>query len=100
MSRRIPEIGIRVALGARQAGVIGMVVKGGMQPVLLGAAVGVAASAIVMRVLESILFGVSALGPVTFATVPVLLLGVALVACWLPARRAVRVDPTQALRSQ
>jgi ABC-type antimicrobial peptide transport system permease subunit len=99
VSRRISEIGIRVALGASRAGVVGMIVTGGMRPVLVGAAVGVAASALVMRVLGTILFGVSVLDPITFVTVPLLLLGVALIACWLPATRAVRVDPTEALRT-
>ncbi|MCH7565725.1 MAG: ABC transporter permease [Gemmatimonadetes bacterium] len=100
VSRRIPEIGIRVALGAPRAGVVGMVVASGMRPVLAGAIVGLAASTVVMQVLDTILFGVRPLDPLTFTTVPLLLVSVALVACWLPARRAVRVDPTEALRAQ
>ena len=76
-----------------------MIVTRGMRPVLVGAALGVAASAVVLRVLGTILFGVSVLDPITFVTVPLLLLGVALIACWLPATRAVRFDPTEALRT-
>jgi predicted permease len=100
VSRRVSEIGIRVALGAPRAGVVRLIVAGGMRPVLVGAGVGLVLSAAAARSLRGVLFGVSALDPVTFAGVPLLLVAVALAACWLPARRAVRIDPTQALRSE
>jgi predicted permease len=98
VSRRVSEIGIRVALGAPSAGVVGLVVRGGMRPVLIGAVIGLVASVGAARALNTILFGVSTHDPVTFAVVPVLLIAIALLACWLPAWRAVRVDPTEALR--
>ncbi len=100
VSRRTSEIGIRVALGASRSGVLGMVVAGGMRPVIAGTVVGGAAAMVATRLLRSILFGVSTLDPVTFLAVPTLLLTIALAACWLPAARAVRIDPTEALRAE
>jgi predicted permease len=100
VSRRVSEIGIRVALGASRFGVVRMIVMGGMLPVLAGAAVGLVASVAATRALRSILFGVSAIDPLTFATVPLLLVAVAVWACWVPAARAVRIDPTEALRAE
>jgi ABC-type antimicrobial peptide transport system permease subunit len=100
VSTRVSEIGIRVALGAPRTGVVKMVVWEGMRPVLAGAGIGLLAAVAVTRVMASMLFGVSPWNPVTFLAVPPLLLAAALLACWLPAGRAVRMDPTQALRTE
>src|SRR6185295_12528177 len=97
-ARRTQEIGIRMALGARRAQVLGLVMREGVRPVLAGVATGVVASAAVGRVLSAMLFGLSALDVVSFAGVSALLLAIALLATWLPARRAARVDPMVALR--
>jgi macrolide transport system ATP-binding/permease protein len=97
-ARRTQEIGIRVALGARRTQVLGLVMREGMRPVLAGVATGVVASAAVGRVLSAMLFGLSSLDVVSFAGVSALLFAIALLATWLPARRAARVDPMVALR--
>jgi len=98
--RRRREIGIRIALGARTADVLRMVVVQGMRPAIVGMAIGVAASLALGRVLSSLIFGIRPSDPATFAAVAVLLGGVALVACLVPARRAARVSPTTALRDE
>jgi putative ABC transport system permease protein len=98
--RRRREIGIRLALGARASDVLRMVVLQGMRPALVGMAVGLAAALALGRVLSSLIFGVRATDPGTFAAVAVLLAAVALAACLIPARRAARVSPTTALRDE
>jgi predicted permease len=100
VSRRVSEIGIRVALGAPRSGVMRMVMLGGMRPVVAGAVVGLVLASLTTRALRSMLFGVSATDPLTLAAVPVILVTVAVVACWAPASRALRIDPTEALRSE
>ena len=94
------EIGIRMALGAPPRGVLRMVLRHGLSLILAGAAVGLTAAFFLSRFLASQLFGISAADPATYAAVTLLLAAVALLACWLPARRAARVDPMLALRCE
>ena len=98
VSRCVHEIGIRMALGADGGEIMNLVLRQAMRPVLVGGLVGVTGCAAVSRVLSSMLFGLSAHDPIAFFAVPLLLLAVALVACFIPARRAMRVDPMVALR--
>jgi len=98
VSERTHEIGIRMALGARQRDVFRLVLRQGMRLVGIGLVIGLAAAVGVMRLLASILFGVTPTDPLTYASVTVFLLGVAAAASYLPARRAMRVDPMIALR--
>jgi putative ABC transport system permease protein len=98
VSRRTREIGVRVALGARSRDVLTMVLGQGLRTVLIGIAVGLAGSFAITRTLQSLLFGVTATDPVTFAAVILLLVTIALLACYIPARRAAKVDPMVALR--
>ncbi len=100
VSRRTREIGLRVALGARQQEIVRMVVMEGLRPVLLGAFAGLAVSFWGARVLEAVLYDVTSRDPWTFAMVPVVLLLTALVAMLIPARRASRVDPVKALSGE
>jgi putative ABC transport system permease protein len=99
VARRTQEVGIRMALGARRGQVLGMVLREGMRTIVVALIVGLAIAVAATRLLSSQLFGVSAVDPLTFAAVPVLLAVVALAACYLPARRASRVDPIVALRA-
>jgi putative ABC transport system permease protein len=99
VSQRLPEIGIRIALGANRPAVLGMVVRQGMTLVVLGLGIGLLASWASSRLLADQLFQVSGADPATYAAVAVTLLVVALVANLIPARRAMRVDPVSALRS-
>ncbi len=98
VSRCVHEIGVRMALGADRTEVMKLVLKQAMRPVLIGGLAGVAACAAVSHVLSSMLFGLSAHDPIAFILVPLLLLVVALVASYIPARRAMCVDPIVALR--
>ncbi len=98
VSRRTHEIGLRMALGAETSNVLGMVVKQGMLVALVGVALGLAGAAAVSRVLSSVLYDVSPIDPLSFGAAALLLLGVALAANLIPARRAARVSPVTALR--
>ena len=98
VSRRTQEIGIRMALGAESKDVVGLMIRQGMIMALLGVVVGVGLALSMGRVMEGILYGVQPQDPATFIAVPVLFAAVALVACWIPAARAARVDPANALR--
>jgi putative ABC transport system permease protein len=100
VSERTREIGIRLALGAQAENVLGFIVWRGMRLVLLGAALGLVAALALTRWLESMLFGVGAMDPLTFISIAGLLAGVAFLACWIPARRAAKVDPMVALREE
>jgi putative ABC transport system permease protein len=100
IQQRTQEIGIRMALGAGADTVRNMVVRQGMSVALAGVAIGVAAAYGLTRVIASFLFGVTARDPLVFVGVPLLLSGVALAGVWLPARRAARVDPVVALRTE
>jgi len=98
VARRTREIGIRMALGAERADVLRSIASQGLRVTMVGVVAGVAAGAAVTRFLSSLLFGLKASDPVTFAVVSLILIAVALLACYLPARRATKVDPMVALR--
>lgn len=98
VARRTREIGVRLALGARAADILRLVLSRGFLLVGMGTALGLAAAVALSRFLEALLFQVSPIDPVSFALVTPLLLSVALLACWIPTRRAIRVDPAVALR--
>ena len=100
VSERTHEIGIRIALGAESRSILQMVLRQGLGLALAGAGVGLLCALIVSRLMAGLLFGVEPTDPVTFAGVALLLIGVALLACYIPARRAVRVDPLVALRHE
>jgi putative ABC transport system permease protein len=95
---RTQEIGIRMALGAEAGNVRNMIVLQGMRLVWIGAAIGLAAAFGLTSLIAGFLFGVKAWDPLAFTTVPIVLAAVALFAVWLPARRATRIDPLNALR--
>jgi len=98
VAQRTREIGIRMALGAQGVQVLRLVVSEGFRPILSGVVIGIIVSAGVSRALSATLFGLSPLDPVSFAGVSLLLIAIALLATWLPARRATEVDPMVALR--
>jgi putative ABC transport system permease protein len=98
VSRRTREIGVRVALGAASGDVLRMVLGQGLRTIFIGVAIGIIGSLALTRTVESLLFGVTATDPLTFGAVTLLLVGAALLACFIPARRATKVDPMVALR--
>jgi ABC-type antimicrobial peptide transport system permease subunit len=100
VSQRRGEIGVRMALGAGASDVSWMILRQGMKPALAGIVAGLIAAAFTAQILRSLLFGVTPGDPLTFMSVPVFLLAVSALACYLPAARAARIDPTLALRSE
>jgi putative ABC transport system permease protein len=100
VSRRTRELGIRAAIGARPADLRGLVLRQGLRLAAIGLTAGVMASLAVMRYLRSLLYGMSERDPSIYAAAIALALGTAILACWLPAARAARVDPAQALREE
>jgi putative ABC transport system permease protein len=100
VAQRTPEIGIRIALGAQGRDVLRLILAQGLKPVAIGSVIGLIASLALGHVLSSLLYGVKATDPATFAIVALLLSFVALVACYLPARRATKIDPMVALRDE
>lgn len=99
VAQRTREIGIRMAIGAGQAKVLGLVMRQGLALVAIGGLIGIAGAGVAARLVRSVLYGENAFDPVTFVGVPVVLLAVAALAIWVPARRATKVDPVLALRA-
>jgi ABC-type antimicrobial peptide transport system permease subunit len=100
LSRLTRDIGIRIALGAARRDVISLAMKQGMIPVAIGIAIGIPGALALTRLMSSLLYGITARDPLTYATAAALLAIVALAACYLPARRAMKVDPLVALRHE
>jgi putative ABC transport system permease protein len=100
VAERTREIGVRAALGASRESIFALILRQGMTLTGLGVAIGIAGAIAASEAIASMLFGVSRLDPFTYLGVLVLLLGVSAVACWVPARRAMRVDPMEALRHE
>jgi len=100
VSERTREIGVRLALGAQRSNILGLIMRQGMTLTGAGMVIGLLGAAVATKALVTLLFGISRLDPITYAGVVVLLLGVSALACWLPARRATKVDPIIALRQE
>ena len=100
VNQRTREIGLRMALGSKPGGVLHLIVGEGMKVVLTGIGIGLLGGLALGRVVASLVFGVAVRDPVTFGTVTVVLTGVELAACTIPARRASRIDPVVALRDE
>jgi ABC-type antimicrobial peptide transport system permease subunit len=100
VGQRTREIGVRMALGARSSSVVSLVLRNGLKLAGIGLALGLLAALGLTQFLRGVLYGVSAFDPVSFAAVAAVLTGVGILACWLPARRAAKVDPMVALRSE
>ena len=98
--QRTREIGVRMALGAQRSAVLALVLRNGLKLAGAGIVLGLIGAMVLTQLLRSLLFGVGPTDPLTFVAVPLLLVSVALLACWLPARRAAKVDPMEALRSE
>jgi ABC-type antimicrobial peptide transport system permease subunit len=100
VGQRTREIGVRMALGAQRLDVLRMVLRDGSRMTVIGIGIGVAAAIALTRLMADMLFGVKPLDPATFVCVPLVLALVALFACYMPARKAMKVDPMEALRQQ
>jgi len=98
VNERRHEIGIRLALGAQPRNILAIILRQGLGIALAGSVIGLAGALVVSRLMATLLYGVRPTDPLTFAGVALLLIGVALLACYIPARRAIRVDPLIALR--
>jgi putative ABC transport system permease protein len=98
VGRRTHEIGVRIALGADPGAVLKMILNQGLRTIFVGVVIGIIASLLLARTVKSLLFDVTPTDPLTFGLVTLLLVGTALLACYIPARRATRVDPSIALR--
>ena len=98
VAQRTREVGIRMALGAKTSDVLNLVIRDGLKLVLIGIGVGIAGALLLTRLMTTLLFGVTATDAVTYVTVALTLIIVALIACCIPARRATKVDPLIALR--
>jgi putative ABC transport system permease protein len=100
VTQRIPEIGIRLTLGAQRGEILAMVIRQGLQLACCGVVAGVAGALLLTRLLAQFLYGVAVTDLATYIVVSVLLVAVAVIACYIPARRATRIDPIAALRSE
>jgi putative ABC transport system permease protein len=100
VSQRTRELGIRIALGATPRNVGRLIVGQGLKLILSGIVIGLVSALALQRVIGKLLYGVSPTDPLTFTMISLLLIAVALLACWIPARRATKVDPLTALRSE
>src|SRR6185295_11705244 len=98
ITRRTREIGVRIALGAQRADIVGMVLRQGMSLALAGSAIGLMLAAAASRLLTNLLFGIPPIDPVTFTGAAALFAVIGFMACYVPARRATKVDPLLALR--